>query len=135
MVVFVEDLIRIERGVFVEIGDEVGDGLPSGADVVHGFLQQLTAFRTARVFLQLILRFHYDAFEDFIQAGPSLTSFLLPCFSKEVLLPFCSIPFSGQSAGESIVLVWAWSNMIGSLQDLSVFVCGVLFSTFFSVPF
>ena len=117
MVVLGEDLRRKEWGVFVEVGDEVGDGLPSGADVVHGFLQQLTAFRTARVFLQLILRFHYDAFEDFIQAGPFLTSFLHPCFSKEVWLPISSISFSRQSSGEPTMAVGAWAYVVFALHN------------------
>ena len=33
-----EDLFS-EWGVFIEVGDEVSDGLPGAADVVHGFLK------------------------------------------------------------------------------------------------
>ena len=122
-----EDLFS-EWGVFIEVGDEVGDRLPGAADVVHGFLQELTALRTARGLLQLMPSFHHDPCEGLIYAGVFLTSLLTPCFSKEVCasITLSSVPFCRNSRGEPAITVGAKADVVGALHDELV-VAGVEF--------
>jgi hypothetical protein len=73
-----------ERGIFVEVSDQVRYGLPSGIDVVHSFFQQQIVFQSARVLLQLLFCFNHDLHKGLIQVGFVIPIFLDPCFSKEV---------------------------------------------------